>query len=100
MARERLVSILFLGLALGPAVALAQSVGVGGNGSVNQCETNTYTVSVPNSSGNPLTDLVISAKLVTLAGFSYVSGTTRIDVNGGAAFCTVNPTLSGSDLIC
>ena len=77
----------------------AQNVGVGGNSEINRCETNTYTISITNNSGNPLTDLVITGQLLNLTGFNYVNGSASIDVNGGAAFCTANPTPSGTDII-
>jgi len=77
----------------------AQSTGVSGDSTINQCEAKTYTISVLNNSGNPLTDLIVTAKLGSLTGFSYVAGTASIDADGGAAFCTADPTLSGSDLV-
>jgi uncharacterized repeat protein (TIGR01451 family) len=73
----------------------SQTVGITGDSTVNQCETKTYTVSIQNTSGNPLTGLVITALLENFTGFSYVSGTSSIDVNGGGAFCTANPAVSG-----
>jgi uncharacterized repeat protein (TIGR01451 family) len=42
---------------------------------------------------------MVTAKLGNLPGFSYVAGTTDIDVDGGAAFCTDEPIPSGSDLV-
>ncbi len=77
----------------------AQTTGVSGDSTINQCETKTYIISVLNNSGSPLTAMVVTAKLGNLTGFSYVSGTASIDVNGGASFCTANPTPSGDDII-
>ncbi|MDY6989672.1 MAG: choice-of-anchor Q domain-containing protein [Thermodesulfobacteriota bacterium] len=74
--------------------ALAET-GVSGDSTINRCETKSYTISVQNDSGNPMTNLVIVARLENLIGFSYVSGTTSIDFNGGGAFCTANPVVSG-----
>jgi uncharacterized repeat protein (TIGR01451 family) len=73
---------------------LAQSVEVAGDSTIGRCEAKSYTISVHNDSGEPMTDLVITALLENLAGFSYVGGTSSIDVNGGA-FCSADPTVSG-----
>jgi len=70
----------------------SQTVGITGDSTINQCETKTYTISILNNSGNPLTNLVITALLENFTGFSYVNGTTSIDVPGG---CTADPTISG-----
>jgi len=82
-----------------PLGLFSQAIGVIGDSTINKCETKPYTISVQNNSGNPLTSIIVTAKLGNLAGFSYVSGTASIDVNGGAAFCTADPTISGTDLI-
>ena len=94
--RQRLLALGILFLA---AWLPAQTTSISGDSTINQCETKSYTIGVQNNSGNPLTNLIVTAKLGNLTGFSYVTGTTLIDVNGGAAFCTADPTLSGSDLI-
>ncbi|MBT3382963.1 MAG: DUF11 domain-containing protein [Prolixibacteraceae bacterium] len=79
---------------------IAQDVNIGGNSTINQCETNTYTISVTNSSGGPLTSMVVTAHMVNLTpGYSYVSGSASININGGHAFCLSDPTPSGTDLI-
>ena len=90
---------LFLAVALLAATLPAQSTSVSGDSTINQCETKSYTIGVQNNSGNPLTSMIVTAKLGNLTGFSYVSGTASIDVDGGAPFCTANPTLSGTDLV-
>ena len=79
--------------------ARAQGVIITGDSTINQCEAKTYMISIQNNSGNPLTNLIITAKLANLTGFSYVNSTTSIDVNGGGTFCTANPTISGTNLI-
>ncbi len=61
----------------------AQGVVITGDSTINQCETKTYTISIQNNSGNPITNLIITARLSNLTGFSYVTGTTSIDINGG-----------------
>jgi len=77
------------------ALAGDLTVNVSGDSTINRCETKSYTISVQNDSGNPMTNLVIVAKLQNLTGFSYVSGTSSLDINGGDAFCTANPVVSG-----
>jgi len=77
----------------------AQSVVITGDSAINQCETKNYTIGILNNSGNPITNLVITARLVNLIGFSYATGSTAIDVNSGAPFCTVDPTPSGTNRI-
>ena len=72
-----------------------QSTGIIGDSTINRCEIKSYTISIQNNSGNLLTNLAIVVKLENLTGFSYVTGTTSIDVNGGGAFCTANPVISG-----
>ncbi len=90
---------LILLLMLLAAFLPAQNTNVSGDSTINQCETKTYTISVLNNSGSPLTAMIVTAKLGNLTGFSYVSSTASINVNGGGAFCTMNPNLSGTDLI-
>ena len=76
---------------------MAQTAGITGDDTIDQSQTGIpYTVSLQNDSGGSLTDLVVTATL-DLPGFSYVSGTTNINVDGGAAFCTANPTPSGTE---
>ncbi|MDY6950138.1 MAG: choice-of-anchor Q domain-containing protein [Thermodesulfobacteriota bacterium] len=82
------LSTLMVMLVCTPAFA---ATSVNGEPTINRCETKSYTISVKNDSGNPMTNLVIVARLDYLTGFSYVSGTTSIDFNGGGAFCTANP---------
>ncbi|TFG80592.1 MAG: hypothetical protein E4H23_02005, partial [Chrysiogenales bacterium] len=41
----------------------AQTTGVSGDSTINQCETKTYIISVLNNSGSPLTAMVVTAKL-------------------------------------
>ncbi|MBC7236741.1 MAG: DUF11 domain-containing protein, partial [Chloroflexi bacterium] len=70
-----------------------------GAAQVNQCETNSYTISFANTTGNPTGRLIVRAKLANLSGFTYISGTASLDIDGEPAFCMAEPTLSGSDLI-
>jgi len=78
---------------------MAQSPVITGDSTINQCETKTYNIGILNNTSNPLTGLKITAKIGNLTGFSYVTGTASIDVDGGAAFCTVDPVISGTDLL-
>ncbi|MCP4396956.1 MAG: DUF11 domain-containing protein, partial [bacterium] len=86
------VTWLVLGLSLN---AFAQTTGIGGDATINRCETKSYTISIENNSGNSLTNMDIIGKLQNLTGVSYVTGTTSIDIDGGGAFCTANPVVSG-----
>ncbi len=95
--KMKLKTILFTILICLLPFGMQAQVGVGGNSEINQCETNTYTISVTNSSGGPLTGLVITAHMVNLNGFTYVPGSTVIGIGG--PFCAANPVPSGSDLI-
>jgi len=72
------------------------TAGITGDSQINKCQTKSYTISLVNDSGNTLTDLVITNDIDLLTGFDYVAGTTSIDVDGGAAFCTANPAISSS----
>ena len=90
------MTLLVLGLGLN---AFAQTTGVGGDAQINKCEIKSYSISIENNSGNPLTNLVITNDISLLVGFSYVNNTTSIDVNGGAAFCTANPGGTATNLI-
>jgi len=76
----------------------SQTSGITGDSQINKCETKAYTISIQNTSGNPIDNIVVTAHLVNLPGFSYVSGTTSIDVNG-SAFCSADPSQSGTNLI-
>jgi uncharacterized repeat protein (TIGR01451 family) len=78
---------------------LAQSTGITGDSTINRCETKSYTISIQNNSGNPLTNIVVTGELGNIPDFSYVSGSSSIDVNGGGAFCTANPTPSGNNIV-
>ncbi|MCP4708789.1 MAG: hypothetical protein GY869_09205, partial [Planctomycetes bacterium] len=83
-----------------PLGLFSQSTGITGDSSINRCETKSYTISIVNDSGSPLTGLVIVARLENLTGFSYVTGTASLDINGGGAFCTANPTTGGYSGLC
>ncbi len=77
---------------------MAQTPGVTGSNQINKCETKTYTITILNNSGNPLTNLVIANNISLLTGFSYVNGSASIWVNSNPAFCTANPSIGGSVL--
>ena len=82
-----------------PFGLLAQNVTITGDSTINQCETKSYTISILNNSGNPLTNLVITALLQNFTGFSYVNGTTSItsielDLDT-PIFCFADPGISG-----
>ncbi|MEW6366480.1 MAG: CARDB domain-containing protein [Acidobacteriota bacterium] len=77
----------------------AQGVSVGGDSTINKCETKAYYIEIQNNSGNPLTSIVVTARLGNLTGFSYVNGTSILQINGGPAFCTVDPTPSGTNIV-
>ena len=89
------LSLLLFFMCLAPLTASAQIVGIAGDSVINRCETKSYTISTQNDSGNILTDVAIVAKLENLTGFSYVNGTSSLDINGGAPFCTNDPVIGG-----
>lgn len=59
-----------------------QTTGITGDSDINKCETKSYTISIQNTSGTAITDLVIVNNITNLTGFSYASGTSVIDVDG------------------
>jgi len=89
------IILILLALCVIPLGLFSQSTGISGDNTINRCEVKSYTISLQNNSGNDLTNLVIVARLENLVGFSYVNGTSSIDLNGGGAFCTAEPTISG-----
>ncbi len=94
----RLWTILF-SMFLMPLVAWGQ-ITVTGATSVDQCDrdnsdSNSYTISIKNDSGSDMTSLAVLAKLENLIGFSHLTGSTSIDVDGEIAFCTADPVISG-----
>ncbi len=70
---------------------------INGPSSINVCETKEYTIIVQNTSGNNIRDLKIKADISELTGFSYVAGTSSIDIAGST--CTAEPTISGTSLV-
>ncbi len=88
------ILLLFILMCVLPFGLAAQDSGISGDSEINRCEVKSYTISMENTSGFDLTNLVVVAKLENLTGFSYVPGTTSMDVNGGGAFCTANPAAS------
>ncbi len=88
---KKAILILFATWLITPGL-FSQTIGITGDSTINQCETRTYTVSIQNTSGNPLTNLKITVLLGNFTGFSYVNGTTAVDVNGTPAFCNTDPT--------
>jgi len=77
-----ILSVLFFSLSFFSINLSGQDFGIGGDSEINRCETKTYTITIQNDSGNPLTNIVILAKLQNLTGFSYVNGTSVITATG------------------
>jgi uncharacterized repeat protein (TIGR01451 family) len=93
-----LYTLLFLILPLG---LLSQSTDITGDSTINRCQDGvndvgpgTYTITIENTSGNDLTNIVVVAKLENLHGFSYVTGSSVLSGPGGFS-CTNNPVISG-----
>jgi uncharacterized repeat protein (TIGR01451 family) len=59
----------------------AQSSNISGSTEVNKCETNQYTITINNNSGNPLTNIVVTNSM-PVPGFSYVSGFSALTTSG------------------
>jgi len=98
-AISRRAALIILSILLLVSTAAAQTVGIGGDSTINQCERKSYSISVLNNSGSAVDHLVITARLGSLTGFAYVSGTSSLSVDGNPAFCTVDPAPSGTDLV-
>ena len=77
-----------------PLWSYAQSVSVNGDSQINQCDEATYTISFLNNSGNTITEIIVTNDISSLTEIEYVTGTTSIDVNGGAPICTSDPTIA------
>ena len=48
-------------------------VTVAGDSEINKCETKSYTISIQNNTGSPLTAITVTAKIENLTGFSCVA---------------------------
>jgi uncharacterized repeat protein (TIGR01451 family) len=70
-------------------------IDISGNIEINRCETNTYTITVTNNSGNDLSDFVIVARLENFTDLEYVTGTSQLNINGGGFASIGNPASSG-----
>ncbi len=70
----------------------AQNGEISGDGTINKCETKTYTITIQNNSGNPLTELVVANNISLLTGFSYVPGSSSLWIDSDPAFCSADPT--------
>jgi uncharacterized repeat protein (TIGR01451 family) len=70
-------------------------IDISGNIEINRCETNTYTITVTNNSGNDLSDFVIVARLENFTDLEYVTGTSELNINGGGFASIGNPASSG-----
>lgn len=76
----------------------AQDTGITGSSTINKCETQTYTITIANDSGNALTNLVIANNISLLTGFSYITGSTSIQVDSDPAYCTSDPVNAAGSL--
>lgn len=70
-------------------------VEITGNSEINRCETNNYTITVTNNSGNDLSDFVIVARLENFNDFEYESGTSELNIDGGGFSSIGDPATSG-----
>lgn len=95
--RSCLCLLITTGFFCGVTVLADPPAVIGGN-TINLCETKTYTIVIPNTSGNTLADLAVRLDLTSLGEAGYVSGSTSIWVEGSAPFCTADPTGPGSIL--
>ncbi len=101
-----LYTLLFFILPLG---LLSQGADITGDSVINRCQDGvndagpgTYTITIENTSGNDLTNIVVIARLqnltqiigVDLYGFLYVPGSSVLSGPGGFS-CTNNPVISG-----
>ena len=94
--RRRHFLFIFLCLCFLPFGLFSQGIDITGNSTINRCETNSYTIELQNDSGNTLSNLVIVARLENLTGFSYVTGSSLLNINGGGDNPVGNPTISGA----
>ena len=86
-------------LLLWPNVAHADGIiAASGDTTANKCDTNSYTLSVTNTESNGWENLVIRADISLLTGWSYVSGSTSMRIDGAPAFCTANPSQASNVL--
>ncbi len=69
----------------------AQNSGVTGDNQINKCEAKTYTISIENNSGSPLTELVVANDIGLLTGFAYVPGSSSLQVGANPPFCSTDP---------
>jgi len=77
---------------------LFSDTGISGASEVNKCEINTYTITIENTSSQPITNIVVHNYMPT-PGFSYVSGSSSLSVSGGGCSSTADPTINGNELI-
>jgi uncharacterized repeat protein (TIGR01451 family) len=77
-----------------PVTLFSQTVTITGDSPINRCDLGTYNISIENTSGESMTNLVVTAKLDDLTGFSYVDLTTNIQKTGGN-ICSADPVTSG-----
>jgi len=90
-----LISVFLILIFFSSLNMFSQSIGISGDSIINRCETKSYTISIQNNSGTVLNNLVVIARLGNLTGFNYVSGSSSININSGAPFCSADPTVSG-----
>ncbi len=90
--RKIFLPIVFL---LSFSFALADS-SIGGANQVNKCEVNTYTITIENSSSQPITDIVVHNFMPT-PGFTYVPGSSSLSAPGCSS--TSDPSVNGNELI-
>ena len=72
---------------------------VAGDATINKCETESYTITVENASSDDWTDLVVSADISLLTGWSYVPDSTSMNIDGGSEFCSVDPVEASGVLV-
>ena len=97
MMRAARILALLLACPFIPGSTLAQSVVIGGNSSIGQCDTTTYSVSLINTSGGTIEGIQVLVDLANLPGFTFVEGSSQLAVDG-VPFCSSDPVVAGSKL--
>ncbi len=97
MRRPTSIGIVLLVLIAFSAIETWGQPTIGGDGEINKCETKGYTISIENSSGTDITDIVVTASLANLTGFTY-TGPSQILVDNNL-LCSTDPSPQGSDLV-
>jgi uncharacterized repeat protein (TIGR01451 family) len=94
----RTLILFFVLLSLLPVGLSAQAVNLEGKKTINQCEQMPYTIRIENTSGQDITEMVITANTVRLPGFTYVPGSTAIAAGGAALPGSLEPVVTSTSL--